>query len=91
MAAEIWHYGAITLRVNGTGNLLFRFAGLDEVSTESPIQLAMADSPGRMPTRLANFNGQKAVLRLRTTEINEFVKINRIIVWVKPMWTSYPM
>lgn len=50
----------------------------------------METLPGREPQRLANFTNQRVQFELKTTEINEYFIINRIIVFAKPIWSEYP-
>lgn len=87
----ISHYTGVTLRVNGSGNLKLKFVSLDDVKETIMLPLVMALRTDREPTRLGNFMQQRAYLEGGTTEINETFKINRIIVWAKPVYTSYPM
>ena len=90
MAESILHYGAITLRVNGSGSLRMTLKGLDGVRTKTLNTLTMASSPGKEPTVLTNFNSQRALLRIETTAIGEFFEIHRIVYWIKEVATSYP-
>lgn len=90
MAEDILHYGAIRLRVQGSGNLIPSFLSLDDRNVQVLPVIGMGSGPGREPTRLSNFTQQRARLRLKTTGINEVMKINRIIVYVKPLWTNFP-
>jgi hypothetical protein len=86
---DILHFGAVKIRVNGSGNLQLRFLSLDSVDTQTLVPLAMATSPGRQPTRLANFISQRGMLEIKTTVINETFRINKIILFSKPIWTEY--
>lgn len=87
----ISHFTGVTLRVNGSGNLKLKFVSLDDIAENVMLPLAMAIRTDREPTRLGNMMQQRAYFELGTTEINETFKINRIIVWAKPVFTSYPM
>lgn len=90
MAESILHFGAVSLRVNGTGVLRMSFIGLDAVKTKTLNTFSMSLTPGKEPTVLSNFNSQRAVLRVETTAIDEYMEINRIIVWIKEVATSFP-
>lgn len=87
---NILHYGAVRLRVNGTGNLQLAFTGLDDVVTATLSSLVMASSPGREPRVLANFVGQRARFKVLTNQKDEIFKINRIVIFAKPIWTDFP-
>lgn len=90
MAEYIQHFGAVTYRVNGTGNLKAQFIGFDDVIIKNMAPLVMSPNPGREPRVLANAIGQRMRLKLITTEKDEVMLINRIVVWSKPLFTQYP-
>jgi hypothetical protein len=90
MADNILHYASIRLRATGTGVLRPQFLGLDDVETLTLSTITMSTAPGREPVRLVNFKNQRARLKLSTTAIDEVMNIDKIIIYVKPLWTSYP-
>lgn len=87
------HFHVIQLRVTGSGNLKGKLYSLPNSAgvqiTEDLINLAMA-SAYREPALLANFMQERAMLELKTTEIDEIFTIRSIKVFVKPTWTSDP-
>lgn len=87
---SISHFTAIRIRVNGTGNLQLRILSLDEIKIQTLVSLPMATLTNIIPTRLCNFVEQRAQFEGKTTEIDEVFKINRIIVFQKELYTSYP-
>lgn len=89
MAEDILHFGAVRYRLNGVGVLKHRFVDADE-STSEELKPTPIENNGREPLRLSNFKSQRAKLRVYTTEIDEQVKINRIILFVKQLWSQYP-
>jgi hypothetical protein len=64
--------------------------GLDNAKTKTLAPLTMATSPGRETTTLTNFNSQRARLRMQTTTLDEYMKVNRVVIWIKERATSYP-
>lgn len=88
--ADLIHVNAIRFRITGTGELQIKLIGLDSVLTQTLVPLTMASAPGREPQRLANFINQKIQYELKTTEIDEIFRINRIIVFAKPQWSEFP-
>lgn len=84
------HYGLIRMRLRGSGNLLLRLLSLDEVRESVLVPLIMAASTDIEPTRLSNFNQQRAQLEIKTTVIDETFEISRIVIFSKPVATSYP-
>lgn len=87
---EVLHFAGVRLRVTGIGNLDLVFASLDTIDTQTLSPIVMANSTAREPTRLANFISQRGMLRVGTNVIDEVFRINRIIVFAKPIWSQYP-
>jgi hypothetical protein len=87
---NILHFGGVTLRVVGSGNLQLKFLGYDRNQTQDLVPLVMQARPGRTFFRLANFIDERGQLEVRTEAINEHFKIHQIIVHAKPIYTSYP-
>ena len=87
---SISHFAAIRVRVNGEGSLKMKVFSLDDVKSKELVPLTMATTTRIIPTRLVNFMEQRASFELRTTEIDERFRINRIIIFMKEVFTSYP-
>ena len=87
---EIVHFTGVRLRVTGSGNLDLEFKSLDDETTQTLAPIVMQTTTGREPTRLANFISQRGQLKISTNVINETFKINRILLFVKPLWSQYP-
>ena len=86
---NIIHFTAIRMRVVGQGNLNMTLFSLSDETSQVLVPFPLGT--GRiMPTRLANFMEQMASLELETTEINDYFKINRIVIFTKEIFTSYP-
>jgi len=86
----ISHFTGVRLRVNGTGSLQMRLISLDDQREQVLVPLAMNPLPGKEPLRLSNFNEQRAYLELKTTAIDEVMRVNRVIVFAKSLYTDYP-
>jgi hypothetical protein len=86
---EILHFSAVKFRVNGTGSLRLRFISLDNVTTQTLVPITMTLLPGRQPQRLCNFISERGLLEGKTTAINEVFRINKIILFSKPLWAEY--
>jgi len=87
---NIQHFAAIRIRVNGTGNLKLAVYSLDDVRSKTLVALPITTTARIIPTRLVNFMEQRASFELKTTESGEFMKINRITIFMKEVFTSYP-
>jgi hypothetical protein len=91
MAEDILHFGAVRLRVNGDAKLNMELLSIDDTYSSTLLPLTVTEAPGREPMRLCNFLSQRAKLKLSTNAFDDFINVNRIIVYVKPTYTSYPM
>lgn len=78
------------MRINGTGDLQMRLLSFQEVRSQTLVPFTMQTTTRVEPLRLANFNEQRVMLEGKTTEIDEYFKINRIILLGKPLWADYP-
>lgn len=87
---SISHFAAIRIRLNGTGNLKMSIYSLDDMKSKTLVPFAMSVRSRIIPTRLVNFMEQRACFELKTTEIGEKFRINRIVVFMKEVYTSYP-
>src|SRR6187399_3003721 len=87
---SISHYAAIRVRVTGTGNLKMSVSSLDDVRSKTLVPFVMQPLNRIIPTRLVNFTEQRASFELKTTEIDEKFRINRIVIFTREVFTSYP-
>lgn len=87
---NISHFAAIRIRVNGTGNLNMKVSSLDGIRTKTLVPFVMQTLTRIIPTRIVNFMEQRASFQLQTTEMNEYFRINRIVIFMKEKFTSYP-
>lgn len=87
---NISHFAAIRVRANGTGNLQMTVYSLDDVRSKTLVPFVMQTTTRIVPTRLVNFMEQRAAFELKTTEMDEVFRINRIVIFMKEVFTSYP-
>jgi hypothetical protein len=87
---NITHFGGIRIRVNGTGSLRMSLYSLDDVVSSTLVPITMATTTRIIPTRLCNFQEHRALLQLQTTAIDEFMSVNRIIVFTKVVFSEWP-
>lgn len=90
MNENIIHIAAIKLRVVGSGNLAPTLLSLDSVNVTILNPIPMQAITPIEPLRLTNFVSQKAMLRIETNNIDETFTINRIVIYVKPIFSSLP-
>jgi len=84
------HFNAIRLRVVGQGSLKMKLFSLQDVQEQQLADLPMSLRTDTQPTRLANFTTQRASLEIMTNSINDYFRINRIIIFTRPVASEYP-
>jgi hypothetical protein len=87
---NIQHFAAIRIRLVGTGNFKMTVFSLDDVDSKTLVPFTMQTQARIIPTRIVNFTEQRAAFELKTTEMDEYFRVNRIIVFMKEIATSYP-
>lgn len=88
---DIRHFNAIKIRVVGEGNLKLKLWSLDNARFFQCKSLSMSRDSGFQPTILANFIEQRTAIEGRTETINEYFRINRIILHSKFFASERPM
>ncbi|MET0787201.1 MAG: hypothetical protein ABWY25_10890 [Paenisporosarcina sp.] len=87
----IHHVNAIRMRVTGSGSLKMQLNSLDDEEIQVLIPFTMTSTTRIEPTRLANFKSQRIQLEIKTTELDEQIDhIHRILIFAKPVESSYP-
>jgi len=86
----IYHIAGVRLRVVGSGSLRMFLRSLDNIRSFTMLPLAMSATTDKEPTRLGNMRSQRTQLELRVNEIDEYFKIQKIIIFAKPSGTSHP-
>lgn len=87
---RISHFNAVRMRIVGTGFLKLTFFSLQNVRQQSLADLNLLEVTNISPIRLANFIEQRASLQIETHSINEYFKINRIIIYSRDFASEYP-
>ena len=87
---NINHYTGIRMRVVGSGSLEMTLRSQDNVRNVSLIPFTMASIARTSPFRLVNFVEQRVQLKIETLLIDETFRINRIILYAKPLWVEEP-
>ena len=90
---SINHFNGVRLRVIGSGDLqvgVYAPYGDDQdLLVETIPVYTMSTVTNQQPALLMNTRQQRASLEIKVTEINEWFQINRIVVFAKPLWTSF--
>lgn len=87
---NINHCASVQLRVTGSGNLDLRLLSLDEERVKNLPSIVMVASTSKLPVSITNFTTPGMKLEIKTDEIDEVFIIGKIILFIKPVATSYP-
>lgn len=86
----ISHFNAIRLRVIGSGNLDLILYSLDDVKSQTLNPLVLQTTTNIQPTKKCNFMQQRMALEISTDVMDEYFRINRIIIFSKPTFANFP-
>lgn len=87
---NIQHFSTIRLRAVGVGFLKMKVYSLDDVKTKDLAPLTLTSGTRIQPNRIVNFVEQRASFELWTENTDEWLRINRISVYLKEIYTSHP-
>ncbi len=84
------HFTGIRMRIVGSGELEMSLLSQDAVRSIVLTPFTMSATARINPFRLASFVEQRVQLEGKTDTINETFRINRIVIYAKPLWTEEP-
>jgi len=87
---NIHHFSTVRIRVTGVGNLLLVINAFDFQREKALVPISMSPSTRIIPHRIVNFVEQRASIGIRTNDMDDYVRINRIVVFMKEIYTSTP-
>lgn len=88
---NISHTMGVRMRIVGKGNLICSLRSLeDEKIVVNPNPLVLKESTSIQPLKKFNFMSQRTSFKMQTKKINEWFRVNRIIVFTKTVFTQYP-
>ena len=87
---NIQHFSTVRLRVTGQGSLKMVVHSLDFMRFKTLTPLALESRSRIQPNRIVNFVEQRACFEFQVTDIDEYFRINRIVVFMKEIYTSHP-
>lgn len=87
---NIIHYTSVRMRIIGSGSLKMTMYSQDEIFNSPLVPFTMQATTNIRPTRLMNFQHQRAYLEGKTTESGEWFSINKIVIYAKEVFVEYP-
>lgn len=87
---SIHHFAAVRVRVVGSGNLRMRLLSLSEAKEKVIVPIEMETSTDIEPTKGTNFRQPVASLEMKTTAIDEYFVVSKIVIFAKVSATGRP-
>lgn len=84
------HFASVRIRVTGIGQLRLAVFSLDELNSKVLAPLSMTEKARFSLTRIVNFTEQRASFEIRTQDKGDKFRINRIVIFSKEIYKSYP-
>ena len=84
------HVVGVRMRVTGVGSMRLFLADLDDIQVQTLVPLPMTATTRIEPLRLANLQSQRIRLVGKVTAIDESFRIQRILIFGKPVAMEYP-
>ena len=78
------------MRVTGTGKLRINVFSIDDIKSKLLTPLDIQPKARYSLTRLVNFVEQRASFTIYTQDFGEQFRINRIVIFSKELYKSYP-
>lgn len=88
--SDVLHFTGTRIKASGQGSLHQLFQSLDYIQTEQLNDIILRTSNNLVPFSLANFIDQQANVRVYMDTIEDFMKIDQIIIFYKKLFTGYP-
>lgn len=85
------HFGAIRVRLKGQGNILGTLYSYDQIQSDVLNSVPMSTATDDPVTLLADFTSYVAKLELSTQNIDDVMNISQILIYMKPVASSFPM
>jgi hypothetical protein len=87
---SIHHFGAVGLRIAGSGDVEMELRGQDNVDFQDLGTITLSANPGHEYIRDAYLNTEKASLRLALNNVGSYMRIKRINIYVNVIFNSRP-
>src|SRR5262245_23675574 len=87
---NIQRFSTIRNLATGQASLKLKIYSMDDVVSKTLVPLPVTPTSRIQPNRLVNFVEQRASFEFKTTEMDEHFRINRIVIFMKQIYTSHP-
>jgi len=89
-SAFINHLGLVRGMFSGEGNLLVTAFSFNQKEFKISAPIILEEAPDKLAETLSNFKKQLIQVEFAVDEIDEWFRVSSVIVFIKPVETSYP-
>lgn len=87
---SIHHFGAIGLRIKGSGNIKIELFGQDDIDYFLCAPVALSANPGKEFVRECFFQSERCSVKLSIENLNEWFSLRKINVYANEIFASRP-
>ena len=87
---EVFHHGGVRFRVYGEGNLDLTVTCLDSAQVYNLSAIALQPGPGVYHLRTYNAQSEKITIRGALNNINQYMTVTKLWVFVRQLWLTRP-
>lgn len=87
----VLHCASVKMRVVGQGIMKCKLLGFDDIETDDLYPQTLSPKNRQEHVMLANMQGERMKLRITTESLDDFVRVNNITFFIKPLWNSNPV
>jgi len=87
---NIHHFSHLRMRIVGISDFRMVIHSMDYIRLKDLVPITVQVLNRIQPVRLVNFVEQRASLEFAHLAMDEYVKINRIVIYTKEIYTSHP-
>jgi hypothetical protein len=88
--ADVSHYAGTRMGISGQGTVKQVLQSVDYIHTLQFGNNILRTSNNRSPFSLANFVDQHASVRIYMDQLDDFMRVDQLIIFIKPVFTDYP-
>lgn len=88
--SDITHCAGTRMRITGSGTVKQVAQSLDYIQTVEFGNNVLRTSNNKSPFSIVNFQDQHTAVRVYMDEYDDFMKVDQLLIFIKPVFTGYP-
>lgn len=87
---NIQHHSHLRMRVTGIADFRMVVHSMDYIKSKELVPIMVQVLNRIQPVRIVNFVEQRVAYEFAHLKMDEYVRINRIVIYMKEIYTSHP-